>query len=511
MTSLNHLMHPRNPYKFAPPDFTQLAAAYPELRKHCIYKNNRVAINFRSDDAVRELTRAILHKDFGLNVSLPKGSLVPRVPQKLNYLLWVEDILLLNNIEDDVCAIDIGTGASCIYSLLGATLKKWKFIGSDVDKSSLKSASENVENNNLSSFISLFHVRKDDMLLDLVHENSEVQFTFCMCNPPFFEGTEADQRFQFSSTDGGYANNASSENVQGNDDRSNNKHGPPGRPNSKTVAKSNELSIEGGEVAFVNRIIDDSTWLQKSIKMFRFYTTMLGKKTSLSAISHRLSEIRDICFNFASLNQGKTKRWVVVWSYQQDLFIHDDTQNDNDFIFQLPGVFSSTKETSLGWIENQLKQRKIEIFHKGSHFLRCEAFRYTWNKSFLKREAYEQANAENIDSKFDDEPPTKRARTLMVDASVNVKLGSFEGKDSLTDHGNFVDCTRTQVQGSPEKANCEAWFPTELRPIVRFTVYQSPSSKTKFFFMFEEGAKDRLGHLVTFLHNTARQHLSKLA
>lgn len=41
----------------------------------------------------RELACAVLSKDFGLEVVLPADRLVPMVPQRLNYIHWLEDLL----------------------------------------------------------------------------------------------------------------------------------------------------------------------------------------------------------------------------------------------------------------------------------------------------------------------------------------------------------------------------------------------------------------------------------
>ena len=41
----------------------------------------------------RELACAVLSRDFGLDVVLPADRLVPMVPQRLNYIHWLEDLL----------------------------------------------------------------------------------------------------------------------------------------------------------------------------------------------------------------------------------------------------------------------------------------------------------------------------------------------------------------------------------------------------------------------------------
>lgn len=72
----------------------------------------QLSLNFRSTDAVRSLARAMLHNDFGLDVELPSDCLVPRVPQRLNYVLFIDDLLTMNGIDTDVLGIDIGEYAS---------------------------------------------------------------------------------------------------------------------------------------------------------------------------------------------------------------------------------------------------------------------------------------------------------------------------------------------------------------------------------------------------------------
>lgn len=57
---------------------------------------------------MRVLTEVLLEEDFGLRVRVPPGSLVPRIPQRLNYLLHVEDLLRLNGLDTDVLGLDIG-------------------------------------------------------------------------------------------------------------------------------------------------------------------------------------------------------------------------------------------------------------------------------------------------------------------------------------------------------------------------------------------------------------------
>ena len=51
-------------------------------------------LDFSNPSVLRELTCAVLERDFGLKVELPLDRLIPAVPQRLNYIHWVEDLLM---------------------------------------------------------------------------------------------------------------------------------------------------------------------------------------------------------------------------------------------------------------------------------------------------------------------------------------------------------------------------------------------------------------------------------
>ena len=93
--SLNKWMHEKNPYK-TPPNFKEMAVKYPEFRKVVTQDlAGKIHLDFNNPAAVRTLTRLLFLKDFGLTVEIPEGSLVPTLPSRMNYLLWVEDLLSL--------------------------------------------------------------------------------------------------------------------------------------------------------------------------------------------------------------------------------------------------------------------------------------------------------------------------------------------------------------------------------------------------------------------------------
>ena len=84
---------------------------------------------------------------------------------------------------------DSGTGASCIFPLLGTKALSWQFVASEIDPISLSSAQNNVDRNQLQHEIQIFKGSKDKLFLDEILATHNA-FSFSMCNPPFFESLE---------------------------------------------------------------------------------------------------------------------------------------------------------------------------------------------------------------------------------------------------------------------------------------------------------------------------------
>lgn len=95
--------------------------------------SGKIKIDFKNPEALRELSRCCLLKDFNLNVELPPDKLLPTLPLRLNYLLWMEDLLQQANITDEIVGVDVGCGASCVYCLLIARMhSEWKMFGLEI-------------------------------------------------------------------------------------------------------------------------------------------------------------------------------------------------------------------------------------------------------------------------------------------------------------------------------------------------------------------------------------------
>nr|CAG4651750.1 EOG090X04JL [Triops cancriformis] len=289
--SLNKFMHPRNPYK-TPPDFRQLAIEYPEFRKYAKQTlAGKILIDYKDPEALRALTTCLLKRDFNLLVELPPDRLVPTLPLRFNYILWIEDLI---NKAEDVHGIDIGTGASCIYPILVAKKNRWKMLATEKDPLNFEYAEKNVKAN---KFDSLIQVRKsDDNALLVGRLDPQIVYDFCMCNPPFYtkdkdgELKTKPRRSVRSETQGTPAGSLA------------------------------ETAVEGGEVAFVQRLIDESLQLKDQICIF---TTMLGHKSSVDPVKHALESNHIISVTTSEFCQGNTMRWAVAWTFRPDIHFSD--------------------------------------------------------------------------------------------------------------------------------------------------------------------------------------------
>ncbi|XP_040279431.1 RNA N6-adenosine-methyltransferase METTL16 [Bufo bufo] len=294
--ALNKSMHPRNRYKDKPPDFAFLASKYPEFKQHVdVGLSGKVGLNFKDPGAVRALTCTLLKEDFGLTIDIPLERLIPTVPLRLNYIHWVEDLINFHDSDKTTVrrGIDIGTGASCIYPLLGATLNGWYFLATEVDDICYNYAKKNVEQNHLADLIKVVKVPQKTLLMDALKEESGIIYDFCMCNPPFF------------------ANQMEAQGVN-----SRNPRRPP--PSSVNTGGITEIMAEGGELEFVKRIIHDSLQLKKRL---RWYSCMLGKKCSLAPLKEELRIQGVPKVAHTEFYQGRTMRWALAWSFYDDVTI----------------------------------------------------------------------------------------------------------------------------------------------------------------------------------------------
>lgn len=143
-------LHPRNAHRERY-DFPSLISSQPDLGKFVSEnKYGDLSIDFADPKAVIELNRALLKHFYKISAwDIPSGYLCPPIPGRVDYLHYLADLLADSNgrklpTGDKINMLDIGTGANCIYPMLGASLYNWNFIGSEIDAKALDSAQDNL-------------------------------------------------------------------------------------------------------------------------------------------------------------------------------------------------------------------------------------------------------------------------------------------------------------------------------------------------------------------------------
>mmetsp|Transcript_2069 Transcript_2069/g.8157 ORF Transcript_2069/g.8157 Transcript_2069/m.8157 type:complete len:393 (-) Transcript_2069:1443-2621(-) len=267
--------HRRNPYYEKVPDFGELASRHPELRKHMQFSESGFAhLNLRSVDAQIQLAKTLLKEDFHLEWDLPEGHLCPAIPSRIDYLLWAEDIYKASMpTEVSNCVVDVGTGASCIYPLLGCRVldQSYRFIAIDNDCQALTSASENVSRNSLQARIL---VREGSLLAPL---GKEERVSFTVCNPPFY-ADPADPGMNPLRTSSG------------------------GLP---------QMVTSGGELEFLKSLAKESALFPN----VAWFTSLVGLKRDVYPFETYLREMNADRVVRTSFQIARTRRWAVAWTF----------------------------------------------------------------------------------------------------------------------------------------------------------------------------------------------------
>ena len=184
-------LHPRNLHRNRY-DFEELIRSWPELDRF-VAKNKfkDLSVDFFDPEAVKALNRALLKHCYGIDYwDIPEGYLCPPVPGRADYLHYLADLLAIRNNGkipkgSQVRCLDVGTGANCIYPLLGNRIYGWSFVGSDIDPEAIRNASHIVEKNpTLKPTIEIrLQADPNDIFNHLIKPGE--YFDLALCNPPF--------------------------------------------------------------------------------------------------------------------------------------------------------------------------------------------------------------------------------------------------------------------------------------------------------------------------------------
>jgi 23S rRNA (adenine1618-N6)-methyltransferase len=279
-------LHPKNNFKNGY-NFDELIIKNPEL-KQFVAKNEfgTVTIDFSNPEAVRELNKALICSlDKISNWNFPKENLCPPIPGRLDYIHYLADLLSL---KGEAKILDIGTGATCIYPLLGVSMFDWSFVATDIDLDSLDVAQDIIDDNNLTEKIELRQQFKEENILKGIIVDGD-SFTAVMCNPPFYKSAEEAQG----------ANGRKSKNLGNNAIRN-------------FAGNNNELWYIGGEKAFLHNYLYESSLYKTSSKWF---TSLVSKKENVKSLEKSSKKLGALEFKVIPMHQGNKVTRIVAWRF----------------------------------------------------------------------------------------------------------------------------------------------------------------------------------------------------
>ena len=291
--------HPRNRYSERY-DFVELVTACPELGPFVApHPCGGDTIDFSNPEAVKTLNRALLKSRYQIaHWDIPKGYLCPPIPSRADYIHHLADLLSEDHDGQiprgpGVRILDVGVGANCVYPIIGSSEYGWRFVGSDIDRVSIKWGRKLVAANPpLSHRVELRLKPASSRIFDQVVGPDE-RFDASICNPPFHSS----------------AHDAAAGTLR----KLRNLGAKPRDPAVLNFGgKATELWCDGGESGFVRRMILQSAQRRAQ---FLWFTTLVSKRGSLPAIYQALTAAQAVDVRTVPMSQGQKQSRIVAWTF----------------------------------------------------------------------------------------------------------------------------------------------------------------------------------------------------
>lgn len=292
-------LHPRNPHR-ARYDFAQLIQALPALAPFVQPTGHGGdSIDFANPAAVKALNRALLAHFYGVTEwDLPPGYLCPPIPGRADYLHHAADLLASDHggkvpRGPATTVLDVGVGANCVYPIIGRHAYGWRFVGSEIDRTALTHARRIVAANPLlTRSVDLRHQASPRAIFHGVVKPGE-SFALSLCNPPFHASraeAEAGTRRKVRNLGGGKS----------------------GAPVLNFGGQAAELWCDGGELAFVRRMIAESAQNPTGCVWF---TSLVSKRENLPALERALKDVHAADVRIIPMAQGQKQSRIVAWTF----------------------------------------------------------------------------------------------------------------------------------------------------------------------------------------------------
>jgi len=292
MNNSKDKLHPRS-FHNKPYNFQELTLKVPELKKFIVKNREQVdTVQFADPKAVYLLNKALLLHFYNLNYwDIPNQNLVPPIPGRADYIHYLADLLNVDNL-DKTTVLDIGTGASLVYPLIGSAVYNWNFVATDIESKSMEIVQEIINKNpHLASKITLrLQPDKKQILSGIIIKDD--YFNAVMCNPPFFKSKKE-------------AEAQTIRKLKGLDKRK-----TPKLINNFS-GESNELWCNGGELSFVLNYIKESVIFKTQVGWF---TSLISNEDNLKPLQIELKKLAKE-FRVIDMAQGNKKSRILAWRF----------------------------------------------------------------------------------------------------------------------------------------------------------------------------------------------------
>lgn len=298
------MLHPRNRHR-APYDFAALTSTLPELRRFLrVGPHGETSIDFADPAAVKALNRALLLHFYGIREwDIPDGFLCPPVPGRADYIHVLADLLGSVNrgalpTTAKITVLDIGTGANCIYPLLGQASYGWHFVATDVAHEALANAARILSANPaMAAAIELRQQANGAAIFCGVIRPDE-RFDLTLCNPPFHASAKL-------------AAEGSRRKV--NNLNQGKRQLPKGeKPLLNFGGQANELWCPGGELAFIRQMMQES---RQFASQCCWFSALVSKKEHVAPLKAELSALGVTRVKLVAMAQGQKQSRMLAWSF----------------------------------------------------------------------------------------------------------------------------------------------------------------------------------------------------
>jgi 23S rRNA (adenine1618-N6)-methyltransferase len=253
------------------------------------------SVNFADPQAVKMLNKALLAHYYGVaHWDIPEGFLCPPVPGRADYLHHLADLLAGDRngvIPEQASVLDIGTGANLIYPLIGVHEYHWRFTGSEIGNEAFSSAQAIINANpGLSRSVRLRRQKDAASIFNgIIHKNESYDAT--LCNPPFHDSAAT---------------------ARAGSERKRRNLGQAEDAALNFGGQQQELWCEGGEVAFILRMIEESKVFGRQVKWF---TTLVSRGDNLPPLYRALTDVGAVNVVKKEMAQGQKQSRFIAWSF----------------------------------------------------------------------------------------------------------------------------------------------------------------------------------------------------